>query len=113
MCEDGNFQRLKLKSLMDPILVYGRCILKIICTRKIFTNPCWEEVGYYDHGVVEAQGSLGLRVDPIDAVKKRGVQHHQGENDVRPIEGIVEYVRKTVSYEQSVFDVEVVRSTNV
>ena len=72
---------------MDRILVFGRCRLKIICTRKIFTNPCWGEAGYHDHGVVEAQASSSLRVDSVDAVKKRGVQDHQGEDDVRPIEG--------------------------
>ena len=72
--------------------------MKIICTRKIFTNPCWGEVGYHDNGVVEDQGSSSLRVDLVD-VKKRGVQHHQGEDDVGPIEGVIEYVRKIIGYE--------------
>ena len=49
----------------------------------------------------------------VDAVKKHGVQHHQGEDNVRSVESIVEYVRKTVSYEQGVFDVVIVQSTNV
>ena len=42
-----------------------------------------------------------------------GDQHHQGEDNVRSVEGAVEYVRKTVSYEQGVFDVEIVQSTDV
>ena len=57
---------------------------------------------------MEAQGSSGLRVDPIDVVQKRGVQHHQGENKVRFVEGVVEYVQETVGYEQGVFDVKAV-----
>ena len=60
-------------------------------------NPIGSEAGYHDHRVVATQGSSGLRVDLVDAVKKRGVQHHQGEDDIRPIEGVVEYVRKIVS----------------
>ena len=77
---------------MDPISVSGICRLKIICTRKIFTNPCWGEAGYHDHRTVEAQGSISLRADLVDAIQKRGVQHHQGEDNVRFVEGAVEGV---------------------
>ena len=62
---------------------------------------------------MEAQRSTSLRVDPIDAIQKRGVQHHQGEDNVRSVEGAVEYVRKTVGYEQGVFDAKIVQSTDV
>ena len=77
---------------MDPISVSGRCRLKIICTRKIFTNLCWGEAGYHDLGTVEAQGSISLGADPVDAIQKRGVQHYQGENNVKSVEDAVEYV---------------------
>ena len=78
---------------MDPISVSGRYRLKIVCT------PCWGEAGYHDHGVVEAQGSSGSSVDLVDVVQKCGVQHHQGEDNVRFVEGAVEYVRETIGYE--------------
>ena len=87
---------------MDPILVSGRCKLKIVCTRKVFTNPVEGEAGYYDHGVVEAQRSSSLRVDPVD--QKRNVQYHQGEDNIRSVESAIEYVRETVGYEEDVFD---------
>ena len=57
------------------------------------------DAGYHDHGVVEAQGSTSLRTDPVDTIQKLGVQHHQGEDNVRSVEGAVEYVRKIVGYE--------------
>ena len=62
---------------------------------------------------MEAQGSTSLRVDPVDTIQKRGVQYHQGEDNFRSVEGAVEYVRKTVGYEQGVFDVKIVQFTNV
>ena len=62
---------------------------------------------------MKAQGSSGLRVDLIDAVQKRGVQHHQGEDNVISVEAVVGYVRETVDYEQGVFDAEIVQSTDV
>ena len=71
------------------------------------------DVGYHDHRAMEAQGSTSLRADPVDAIQKRGVQHHQREDNVRFVEGPVEYVRKTVGYEQGVFDAEIVQSIDV
>ena len=41
---------------------------------------------------MEAQGSIRLKVDLDDAVQKRGVQHHQGEDNVRYVEGVVKFV---------------------
>ena len=46
----------------------------------------------HDHGTVEAQGSISLGADPVDAIQKRGVQHYQGEDNVRSVEDAVEYV---------------------
>ena len=63
---------------------------------------------YHNHRAVEAQGSTSFRADTVDAIQKRGVQHHQGEDNVRSVEGAVEYVRKIVGYEQGVFDAEIV-----
>ena len=57
------------------------------------------EAGYHDHRVVEAQGSTNLRVDPVNAIQKHGVQHHHGEDNVKSVEGAVEYVRKIVDHE--------------
>ena len=74
--------------------------MKIVGTKKIFTNP----VGV-NHRAVE---SLGLRVDPIDAIQKRGVQHHRVKDNIRFVEGIVEYVRETVGYEQGIFDAKII-----
>ena len=71
------------------------------------------ETRYHDHGAVEAQGPTGLRVDPIDVVQERDIHHDQGEDNVRSVEGVVKYVRKTVGYEQGVFDTEIVQSINV
>ena len=62
---------------------------------------------------MEAQGSLGLRVDPVDTVQKRGILYHQGEDNIRSAEGVVEYIQKIVDYEQGVFDAEIVQSKNV
>ena len=62
---------------------------------------------------MEAQGSSCLRVDLVDAVQKHDVQHHQREDDIGPIDGVVKYVRKSVGSEQGVFDADVVQSTNV
>ncbi|KAG7012646.1 Glucan endo-1,3-beta-glucosidase 12, partial [Cucurbita argyrosperma subsp. argyrosperma] len=64
------------------------------------------KAGYYDHGAVEAQGSSDLRIDLVDAVQKRGVQYYHGEDNARFFEGVVEYVRETVDYEQGVFDTD-------
>ena len=41
---------------------------------------------------METQGSLGSRVDLVDFVKKRGVQHREGEDYVRSVEGTVKHV---------------------
>ena len=71
-------------------------------------TPVGGEAEYYDHRAVEAQGSLGLRVDSVDAVQKSGVQYYQGEDNVKFVEDAVEYVRETVGYEQGVFDAEAV-----
>ena len=38
------------------------------------------------------QGSPGSRADPVDFVKKRGVQHREGKDYVRSVEGIVKHV---------------------
>ena len=43
--------------------------MKIVYTRKVFTTLIGGEVGYYDHGAVEAQGSSDLRVDPVDTIQ--------------------------------------------
>ena len=59
---------------------------------------------------MEAQGSISLGADPVDAIQKRGVQHYQGEDNVRSVEDAVEYVQKIVGYEQGVFDAEIVMS---
>ena len=53
---------------MDLISVSGRCRLKIICTRNIFTNLYWGEAGYHVHEALETQGLVDLRVDLVDAV---------------------------------------------
>ena len=37
---------------------------------------------------MEAQGSISLGADPVDAIQKRGIQHYQGEDNVRSIEGV-------------------------
>ena len=37
---------------------------------------------------METQGSPGSRVDPVDFVKKRGVQHREGEDYVWSVEGL-------------------------
>ena len=76
---------------MDPISNFGRCRLKTRPERSSQTLV-GGEVGYHGYGAVEAQGSLGLRVDMINDVQKRGIQHHQGEDNARSIEGVVEYV---------------------
>ena len=49
----------------------------------------WGEAGIHDGREVETQGSPGSRVDPVDFVKKRGVQHCE---DVRSVEGTVKHV---------------------
>ena len=59
---------------------------------------------------MEAQGSIGLGADLVDTIQKRGVQHYQGEDNVRSVEDVVEYVQKTVGYKQGVFDAEIVMS---
>ena len=38
------------------------------------------------------QGSPGSRADPVDFVKKRGVQHREGEDYVWSVEGTIKYV---------------------
>ena len=78
---------LESRSLMDSISISGRCRSKIICARKIFTNR-----GIHDGGEMETQGSPGSRVDPVDFVKKRCVQHREGEDYVRSVEGTVKHV---------------------
>ena len=50
------------------------------------------EAGIYDGREVKAQGSPGSRVDPVDFVKKRGIQHCEGEDYVRSVEGTVKHV---------------------
>ena len=41
---------------------------------------------------METQGSLGSRVDPVDFVKKRDVQHREGKDYVLSVEGTVKHV---------------------
>ena len=43
-------------------------------------------------------------LESVDFVKKRGVQHREGEDYVRSVEGTVKHVRKTIGYEQGIFD---------
>ena len=50
------------------------------------------EVGIHDRGEVETQGSPGSRVDSVDFVKKHGVEHREGEDYVRSVEGTVKHV---------------------
>ena len=50
------------------------------------------EPGIHDGGEVENQGSACFRVDPVDFVKKRGVQHREGEDYIRSVEGTVKHV---------------------
>ena len=47
------------------------------------------ETEIHDGAEVEAQGSSGSRVDPVDFVKKHGVQHCEGQDYVRSVEGTV------------------------
>ena len=80
---------------MDLILVSLGCKLKIINTRKIFSSLFLGEVRYHDHGVVKVQGVVGFSIDLIGAVQKGDVQYCQREYNVKFVEGVVEYVRKT------------------
>ena len=57
---------------------------------------------------MEAQGSLGPRVDLVDAVQKRGIQYHQRDDNVIFVKDTVKYVRETIDYKQGVFDAETV-----
>ena len=41
---------------------------------------------------METQGSPGSRVDPVEFVKKHGVQYREGEDYVRSVEGTVKHV---------------------
>ena len=50
----------------------------------------------------EKPDTMITEVDLVDAVQKHDVQPHQREDDIRPIEGVVKYVRKSVGYEQGV-----------
>ena len=70
----------------------------------IFTNRLPGETGIHDGGEVETQESAGSRVDPVDSVKKRGVQHREGEDYVRSVEGTVKHVWKTIGYEKGIFN---------
>ena len=45
-----------------------------------------------DGGAVEAQGSPSSRVDSVEFVKKCGIQHREGEDYIRSVEGIVKHV---------------------
>ena len=53
---------------------------------------------------MEAQGSADPKVDLIDTVQNRGIQHHKGEDNIRSVEATDEYVRKSIDYEQGVFN---------
>ena len=102
--------------IWEIIIIYTReynIITNYICTRRSSRTPVGGEFRYYEHGAVEAQGSTGLRVDPVDAIQKLSVQHHQGEDNIRPVEGTVDYVPKTIDYEQGVFYAEIVQFTNM
>ena len=50
------------------------------------------EAKIHDRVEVETQGSPRSRVDPVDFVKKRGIQHREGEDYVRSVEGTVKHV---------------------
>ena len=52
----------------------------------------WGEDGIHDAVLVVTQGSLGSRVDLVEFVKKCGVQHREGEDYVRSVEGTVKHV---------------------
>ena len=41
---------------------------------------------------MEAQGLPSSRVDPVDFVKKRGIQHREGEDYIRSVEGTIKHV---------------------
>lgn len=73
----------------------------------------WANVGYHDHKVVEAQRSAGSRVDSVDVVQKRNVQHNQGEDNIRSIEYVVEYERKLSTMSKVYLMRTIVQFTNV
>ena len=50
--------------------------------QKDLHEPLTGVAGIHDGGEVETQGSPGSRVDPVDFVKKRGVQHCEGLRSV-------------------------------
>ena len=62
---------------------------------------------------MEAQESWDSQIDLIVIGHSRSIQHNQGKENVKSIEGTVKYVRKIVDYEQGVFDAKVVQSSNV
>ena len=89
---------------MDPISISGKCILKLSVPERFSRIPVGGEAEYHNHGAVEAHGSSCIRVDLVDAIHKCDIQHLQGEDNVKSVEGAVEYVRETVDYEQCVFE---------
>ena len=44
--------------------------------------------------ILITQGSIGPRVDSVYVIQKHGFQHHEGEDNVGSVQGIVEYVLK-------------------
>ena len=77
---------------MDPISVFGRSDRRLSVPERSLRTVDRGEAGIHDGGEVETQGSPGSRVNPVDFVKKRGVQHREGEDYVRSVEGTVKHV---------------------
>ena len=73
---------------MDPISVSGRCRSKISVPERSSRTVDRGEAGIHDGREVETQGLPGSRVDPVEFVKNRGVQHREGEDYVRSVEGL-------------------------
>ena len=89
---------------MDPISVFGRSDRRLSVPERSLRTVDRGEAGIHDGGEVENQGSPGSRVDLVDFVKKRGVQHLEGEDYVRSVEKTVKHVGKTIGDEQGLFD---------
>ena len=77
---------------MDSISASERCRSKIIYPERSSRTVDRGEAGIHDGGEVETQGSPGCRVDLVDFVKKCGIQHREGEDYVRSVEGTVKHV---------------------
>ena len=80
ICEDGNFKDWNWEVWWIQVQFLKDVDWRLFVPERSSRTPVGGEVGYYDHRAVEAQESSGLKVDPVKAVQKRGVQHHQGQD---------------------------------